>query len=205
MRPAPPKAGRPAVSGTPAETGQEERRERTFRFYDAQILDASPNGYRIEWKSDRPPQLQSGELLAIRDETDPRWCIAVVRWLRQVSNVSIGVELLSPRAIPVAARVIQKKGGPTDFARALLLPELKPINQPAQLITPNLPFQAHQKVHIQRQGIQTTAQLSECVLSTESFNQFTFRMLDGYLENAQIDLNISADWDKEGDDPPATA
>ncbi len=47
------------------------------------------------------------------------------------------------------------------------------------------------KVHVQRQGIQTTAQLTASVLSTESFNQFTFRMLDGYLENARIDLNIS--------------
>ena len=57
-------------------------------------------------------------------------------------------------------------------------------------MTPLLPFQAGQKIHIQRQGIQTTAQLSQCVLKTESVNQFTFRMLDGYLENAQINLNM---------------
>ena len=181
-----------------------EPKENAFRFYDAEIVDASPNGYRIELKHDRPAQLQSGELLAIRDESDPRWCMAVARWLRQGTTVTMGVELLSPRAIPVAARVIQKKGGPTDFARALLLPELKSIDQPALLITPNLPFQPNQKVHIQRQGIQTTAQLSQRVLTTESFTQFTFRMLDGYLENAQIDLNISADWDKDGDEPPAS-
>ncbi|MFP6836605.1 MAG: hypothetical protein VB948_10945 [Pseudomonadales bacterium] len=86
--------------------------------------------------------------------------------------------------------MINKRGGPSDFARGLLLPELGPINQPATLITPLLPFRAGQKIHIQREGIQTTAQLSQCILKTESANQFTFRMLDGYLENAQINLNM---------------
>jgi hypothetical protein len=100
------------------------------------------------------------------------------------------VALLAPRVIPVAIRVIKKKGGPTDFARALLTPELKAIDQPATLITPIVPFQINQKIHIQRQGIQSTAQLVTNILSTKSVKQFTFRMLDGYLENAQIDLNI---------------
>ena len=180
-------------------------RDSSFLSHDAEILDSSPNGYRLRWPGERPHQLQAGELLALRDVSDPRWCIAVTRWLRQEEDATyLGVELLAPRAIAVAARVIQKRGGPTDFARALLLPELKPIGQPPLLITPSLPFQSGQKVHVQRQGIQTTAQLTECVLSTESFSQFSFRMLDGYLENAQIDLNMSADWDKDGDGSPPT-
>ncbi len=33
------------------------------------------------------------------------------------------------------------------------------------------------------------------VRMTESFTQFTFRMLDGYLENTQIDLNMDSLWD----------
>ena len=103
-----------------------------------------------------------------------------------------GIELLSPRAIPIAVRVINKKGGPTDFARAFLLPELAPIDQPATLITPPVPFNSGQKVHVLRQGIRTTSQLTECVLTTESFNQFTFRMLDGYLENIPADINMAA-------------
>ncbi len=55
-----------------------------------------------------------------------------------------------------------------------------------------MPFTSDQKIHVHRQGVQTTAQLQEVVASTDSFNQFTFRMLDGYLENAQIDLNIQS-------------
>ena len=163
-----------------------------FRFFDTQAIDTSPGGYCIRWNGSIPTNLRTGELISLRDATDPRWCVAVIRWIRQDDETTMGIELLAPRAIPVASRVIQKRGGPTDYARALLLPELKPINQPATLITPAVPFAPEQKIHLQRQGIQTTAQLMQCVLSTESFKQFTFRMLDGYLENAQIDLNIQS-------------
>jgi hypothetical protein len=162
-----------------------------MRFYQALAQDTSPSGYRMAWPESVPANLQAGELLAVREASDPRWCVAVLRWIRQEeSGTTTGVELLAPRAIPLAIRVVQKKGGPTDYARGLLLPEIKPIGQPATLITPRVPFVGGQKVHVHRQGVQTTAQLRELVTATDSFNQFTFKMLDGYLENAQIDLNI---------------
>lgn len=164
-----------------------------FLFHNTEAVDTSPGGYCVRWLDNIPTNLQTGEIVAMRDASDPRWCVAVVRWIRQgQQGTTMGIELLAPRAIPVATRVIQKKGGPTDYARAFLLPELKPINQPATLITPRVPFATDQKIHIHRQGVQTTAQLGTRVLSTESFNQFTFRMLDGYLENAQINLNIQS-------------
>jgi len=162
-----------------------------FKFYDTTALDTSPGGYCIRWNEPLPGNVQTGEFMAMRDASDPRWCVAVVRWIRQDSDgTTMGIELLAPRAIPVAARVIQKRGGPSDYTRAFLLPELGPINQPATLITPLVPFNSSQKIHLQRQGVQTTAQLQQSVLRTESFNQFTFRMLDGYLENARVNLSM---------------
>jgi len=138
--------------------------------------------------------------MAVREERDQRWCIAVLRWVRKVEGrTQTGLELMAPRAIPVAVRIIQKKGGPTDYTRALLLPELSAIRQPATLITPAIMFSEQQKIHLQRQGIQATAQLAEERLRTESFIQFTFRMLDGYLENSQIDLNIGSAWEASED------
>ncbi len=172
-----------------------------YRLYDAEIVDTSPNGYQVLWPQGLPVNLQTGELLALHEHSDQRWCIATVRWLRQEGRAChMGLELLSPKAIPIAARVVKIKGGPTDFARALLLPELSVIGQPAMLLTPLLPFRESQKIHIERQNIQTTAQLIRCIRITESFSQFTFRMLDGYLENAQIDMNIGALWEGTGND-----
>jgi hypothetical protein len=154
-------------------------------------VDTSPGGYRMEWLDEMPSNAKVGELVALREEQSARWCVAVIRWIRQSGErISMGVELLSPRAIPVAVRVIRKKGGPTDFARALILPQIEALKQAATLITPSVPFLAKQKIQIQRQGLQTTGQLLESRIKTESVNQFTFRMLDGYLENTRSDSNI---------------
>lgn len=168
-----------------------ERERSSHQIYDTSAIDTSPGGYQIRWNDPLPPQLQTGEILALREAQDHRWCIAVIRWIRQnESGTAMGIELLAPRAIPVAARVIQKVGGLTSYARALMLPELTPIGQPATLITPRLPFQPGQKIHIQKQGVRSTAQLIKCVLRTESVNQFTYRMLAGYLENARGTLKM---------------
>ncbi len=161
-------------------------------IYDTSAIDTSPGGYQIRWNERLPPQLQTGELLAMREAADNRWCVAVVRWIRQDQHgTAMGVELLAPRAIPVAVRVIQKLGGPTTYTRALMLPELAPIGQPATLITPRVPFQAGQKIHMQKHGVRSTAQLTKCVLRTESVSQFTYRMLSGYLENTHGTLKMS--------------
>ncbi len=163
-----------------------------YRVYDATAIDTSPGGYRLQWNDPLPANLQTGELAALREESDNRWCVGVIRWIRQDrEGTAMGIELLSPRAIPVAVRIVQKRGGPTDYARALMLPELVPINQPATLITPLVPFHSGQKVHIHRQGIQSTAQLQQRQQHTESFNQFTFRLLAGYLENTQVTLKMA--------------
>lgn len=181
----PTQIGRRREPATPAEDAP------AFKFYDTTALDTSPGGYCIRWNEPLPGNVQTGEFMAMRDSNDPRWCVAVVRWIRQDGDgTTMGIELLAPRAIPVAARVIQKRGGPSDYTRAFLLPELSPINQPSTLITPLVPFNSGQKIHLQRQGVQSTAQLQRSVLRTESFNQFTFRMLDGYLENARVNLSM---------------
>ncbi len=166
--------------------------QKGYVCYDTTTLDTSPGGYRVRWNGPLPAGVQTGELVAMREPSDPRWYVSVVRWIRQeIEGTFMGVELIAPRAIPVAARVVNKRGGPSEYARALLLPELAPIGQLASLLTPPLPFKAGQKIHISRQAIQTTAQLNQCMLKTESVNQFTFRMLDGYLENSQIDITMT--------------
>lgn len=169
----------------------ENRERRVYTHFETRAIDTSPGGYRLEWLEDLPANATVGELIALREEKAARWCVALIRWIRQEKErICMGVELLSPRAIPVAIRVIQKRGGPTNYARGLLLPQIDAIGQASTLVTPSVPFIERQKINLQRQGIQTTAQLLECQLKTESVNQFTFRMLDGYLENTRNDSNI---------------
>ena len=159
--------------------------ERKYDHYELVAVDTSPNGYRVRWGEDVPREAQVGELIALREESDSRWCVAIIRWISKTGEFAeMGVELLSPKAIPVAIRPILKKGGSAEFQRALILPGLDGIEQPSTMITPKLPFHEQQKISIQRQGLQTTGLLMDLAENTQSFNQFTFRVLDGYLESS---------------------
>ena len=165
------------------EQNRVERPAVVYEHLEARAVDTSPSGYQIQWLDDGSQKMIVGDLIALREEKDQRWCIAVIRWMSNDRGITrMGVQLLAPKAIPVAVRTIQKKGGPSDYARGLLLPELRALKQEATLITPKVPFATGHKVHVHRQGLQTTAQLLKTKEKTESFNQFTFRMLDGYLE-----------------------
>jgi len=184
-------------------TPPQQEAPNSHAHFEAQAIDTSPEGYRIEWREPLPDNAQIGELIALREESDPRWSVAVVRWIHHarspndaaqdsaaMAHITMGLKLLCPRAIPVAVRAIQKVGGPTAYARALLLPELTAIGQSPTLVTPNVPFTTGQKVQVHRQGLQTTAALLDSRVVTESVSQFTFRMLDGYLENVRSSSNI---------------
>ena len=94
--------------------------EASYPYYDSEILDTSPAGYCVRWMTPLPNQMQTGELLAIREREDARWCIAVSRWIRHSDQETLmGIELLAPKAIPIALRMLQKRGNSTEYHRAV--------------------------------------------------------------------------------------
>jgi hypothetical protein len=89
----------------------------------------------------------------------------------------LGVELLSPRATPFAARVQHKTGDQGELMRALLLPEIKLVGQPNTLVTPRVGFKERQKVTLMRAGEERFIQLFKKVSSTAAYSQFEFRYI----------------------------
>jgi hypothetical protein len=156
----------------------------------SEMVDTSPGGYCVRWRAEPPPGLQTGEILAVRENGEQRWSLATVRWMRQVQGKGhlTGMQLLSPAAIPVGACVLQKRGDAGSFMRALLLPAMKAIRLPQTLLTPRLPFQSGQKITLNQSGVEVRAQLGEVIGQSEGFSQFAFRL----LETVQ-DINAAAD------------
>jgi len=145
------------------------------------LADTSPGGYGIDWDGEIPASLQTGELLGVRETADHHWAIAVVRWLqRRGETTSIGVELLGPRALPASARTLRARGSQEQAAAALLLPELKAINQPAMLIVPPDRFKVGQKVLLEQGGRELRALLvrSNHASVSVSFCEFELQELD---------------------------
>lgn len=149
--------------------------------------DTSPLGYRLTWPDGLPPTAQVGELLALREEGAQGWCIGVLRWIgtERGGAAETGVELLSPTAVPVSARVVRTRGGISGYSKALLLPAIPALQREASIITPRMPFQPMQKVQMQRGRSQTNLHLGPCIAQTENYNQFAFRLLGSYLENGR--------------------
>ncbi|MGM0434090.1 MAG: GTPase [Pseudomonadota bacterium] len=151
--------------------------ERAYPLYEVSLENTSPGGYCINWNTEMPASLQTGEILGVRENRDHPWSVALIRWIRQggQQKAQLGIELLGPGAMPCALRLDNKSGSSSEFLRGLLLPELSAIGQPATLLTPRLPFQTGHRITLLRDGEQETAQLSRRVSATSSISQFELR------------------------------
>ncbi|HET8732108.1 MAG TPA: hypothetical protein VFM34_13485 [Moraxellaceae bacterium] len=150
-----------------------------YDVFSCQIVNMSPGGYCIEWSGDVPSGVRAGEILGLREESQPAWSIGVIRWVKQLPGhgAQLGIEVLAPKAKPCGARVIKKTGDSSEYMRTLMLPELKSIGRPATLITPALTFRSGYKVGLNIDGEEVKIHLSRQVAATPSFCQFEFSQL----------------------------
>lgn len=150
-----------------------------YRVYPVHMVNASPGGYCMEWSEELPPGAKTGDVIGIREGGRSEWIIAVIRWVSQMRDAKslIGVELLSPKAMPYGAKIQQKKGVETALRRVLLLPEIKLVGQPHTLLTPRAGFKERQKVTLLREGEEFLVQLLRQISATGNFSQFDFRYI----------------------------
>lgn len=150
-----------------------------YPIYPVQMINASPGGYCMEWSAELPPGARTGDIVGIREGGRSEWVIAVIRWISKLKDAKslIGVELLSPKAMPYAAKIQQKRGLEAALRRVLLLPEIKLVGQPHTLVTPRAGFKERQKVILIREGEEFLIQLLRQISATGNFSQFDFRYI----------------------------
>lgn len=163
---------------------EQEAIKETYPIYHVPLIDSSPGGYCIEWRNEIPNQVKAGELLGLRDPARNRWSLGVVRWANQTKGATqLGIQILSTQATPVGLALIHKTGDSSEYLRALEIPALKAINQPATLITNAVSFREYTKARLfqrsntERTGEQTNIQLTRRLFATGSFGQFIYREL----------------------------
>ncbi len=153
--------------------------------YQVPLVDRSLGGYGLEWRSEIPVQVRAGELLGLREYGRNKWAIGVVRWAHQIKGATqLGIQILAPHAIPVGIAIVHKTGGFSEYLRALQIPELRAINQPASLITNAVSFHEYNKARLYYQSTPENAtagdksiQLTQRLFATSAFSQFGFREL----------------------------
>lgn len=164
-----------ADGGDPASNAQE-----TFPTHTLSVINHSPGGYCLAWPKEVPPQLQAGEMVGIQDGAGQGWSIAVVRWIRQVrgGGTQMGIELVAPYAQPCGLQLVRTGEQNSQYLRALLLPEVSAIDQPATVLAPRLPFQEGNGVKINTNGEERSASLGKRRTGTGSFNQFEYQVIE---------------------------
>ncbi|ASP38881.1 hypothetical protein CHH28_09380 [Bacterioplanes sanyensis] len=156
---------------------EEQQQELKYPSHAVSMINSSPGGYCLHWGGNLPPAIQAGELIGVQENGIRHWSIGVIRWIRHMRDqgTQLGVELLAPKAQVGAARLLQKTGDNGPMMRALLLPAIKAIAQPATLLLPRMPFRTGNKVELLFADEQGRYQLTKRLTSTSSFSQFQFR------------------------------
>jgi len=151
-----------------------------FPIYKVALTDASPGGYCLEWTEELPTDVRTGDIVGLREGQGSEWVIAVIRWLSRTGTerTLIGLELLSPRAIPYGALIHRGDGSKTPPMRVLLLPEIKLVGQPSTLMTPRASFRERQRITLASGTETRTVQLQRQIASTASYAQFEFRFIE---------------------------
>jgi len=147
------------------------------------MVNVSAGGYCLLWDNPETTRAQVGELLGIREESDPdtfHWRLGVIRWLKYADKrgLDLGVQMLSPGAVGIAARSDQKsRGKEENYTRGLLLPEIASLQQQATLLLPSPPFKPGDMAIANCHGRDVRVRLTKLVENTGSFAQFQFTSL----------------------------
>ena len=149
-----------------------------YPVYKLSIVNHSPGGYCLALSNEVPAQLQAGEIIALRETKGKPWVTAVIRWIRQAASntTQIGIELIAPNAQPCGLQLLRSSGQPSNFLRALLVPEIPALSRPASVIAPRVPFQESHKVAINQYGKELKAVLTKRSIHTGSISQFEYRL-----------------------------
>ncbi len=178
----------------------------TYQTYLWKMVNVSAGGYRLLWDSNESSQAQVGELIGLRENSDPdsfHLSLGVVRWMKQSSELGLelGVEMLSPGAVAVGTKIHKHKKG-CEYMRSLLLPAIRTIGQPATLLTPALSYHVGDIVMVNSHGKEARVELTKMMENTGTFAQYQFRPLDSQSTDTQTsgtqitDVNFADLWNQ---------
>lgn len=168
------------------------------------LRDQSVGGCRIARSGLDTLGVQVGDLIGVRPYTDTHdrpWTVGVVRWIRHTSEeeLEIGVQNITSRGQPAAARTRQPKGTMTAYQRIIGLPEDKEHNLVASLLVPSLLYTVGTTLLVRFDEAEHALLLTGVHEATGSFVQFTFENLNAIRnepvrENPQQSSDFNSLW-----------
>lgn len=159
-------------------------------------INISPIGIALNCElSDAEIEARVGEVVTYRKiaKEKQRWQIGVIRWLKHEAlehghnTINIGIMNIAHACMPVATKALKGLGSGTDYFRGLLVPKKAAINQTRSLIVPALLYDVGSVLVVNMKQKIFHAKLDRVILSTRSFTQFNFRVIQRPIE---FDLSL---------------
>ena len=160
-----------------------------------EIVNISAGGYCLRWNSETTSKAQIGELIAIQEleaNGNYEWRIGTIRWMQFTSEhgLEIGVQVLSPKVIAAEAHRLNRSE--EEPFEALMIPGIRPLNQPATIVLPAHAFKTSDKLKIEVFDQHIEIKLSEKKEHTGSFTQFLFVHLEQEIKKQKIEKKEEA-------------
>lgn len=146
------------------------------------VMDMGAGGYRLRRDEQISARVQVGEPVGIREAQAPErgdWQIGVIRWMKwdKKTSLEMGIQMLSPSGLPVAAKPLRPDGS-GDFGRALLLPGIPGLRQAPTLLAPAVMFHEGDLIRVQMQGREGRIKLVQTLENTGPISQYRFQTVD---------------------------
>ena len=167
------------------------------------VTNVSAGGYCLYWDSNLPSRALVGELISIREKEPDhtyQWRVGVIRWMQysHENGLEIGVQVLSPKVISCKVQRIERKK--EEPFNCLMLPGIKPIQQPSTLLLPAHAFRRNNTLNLYVYERDMEIKLGTVREHTGSFTQFQFAQKNEQDMPEENEGNNGPSGDKSRDD-----
>lgn len=163
------------------------------------LLNSSSGGYGLLWDNPSSSRAQVGEIVALREKENHQyqWRLGQIRWMRHTSQgaLSLGVQLISPRAIVAAVEDIPTRSYSTLPGQIIMLPGMKTRQQAPSILVPEKNLQVGDELALSLFGKQVYVKLTGIGEQPSFFTQFFYQSIE-LSENRKDKDNFGKLWDK---------
>lgn len=140
-----------------------------------QVRDESAGGFSLTRHGSVGLPIRVGDLAGVQDPVRDAWRPAVVRWVKSSDSqhVEVGIEMLSPSAHPISARLVDP--ATSTYQQALLVPPIEVLHQPATLLlSSSMNVQPGQGLELDDAGVRRRVRALSVTERTSAFVQVVF-------------------------------
>lgn len=140
-----------------------------------QILNVSAGGFALRKFNSSQVSMQVGDIAAVKNNDSLCWELSVIRWatINELNQLDIGLELISPNAMPV---MISATKGKTSV-KGLLLPELPLLKQKTSFIAQQGEFKEDDVVEFINDNSKNKIVVTELIERTVAFERYQYSLI----------------------------